>query len=1270
MESRERAEPQALSQESAQQVATLKQEVATKTAEQVKTEFLEAFSKAEEIRRIVETTVEREQTATVRLLGRKEDKTTALGKATDVKEAVQKILLSAKTPDKIPPPSGSPTPEKTRFTSNLITKISDKIDPERVEISEQAAPYIYQILNKAINGELESVEDLVREFNRIEVMRVVSPGLYRAFQDAMVEVAMSYNYSELNAKEKFGVVEDKTVKFNPRTREVEHSQVAFEPNEVKELDRLSYIIHQSNLSHEEKQDLFDSLRSGIMSPDVKDKLARAGLTEDQIREMGNLTYKAAKYKEFKGSGYGDLDHYFPEEERRKFTLEYLKAHKFIDKDGNSHDYISEHGLTEYGKTMLRRSALRAVNKLFVKADAQPGAEFEKNFSEFHEGYIFRDIQETIVNLLEDPNLVTLFGGIHSEEYRNTVYWIKEGVLNEIGREKELRSLYHNVGIWIKMMQPKQLSEHMAQHNVSESTSALLSDVSGKLISLAMSEYERYIQYDIGKNNGKVRPGLFSGKVNPNELYYDEQDVTNFRENFMSTVKGLERYAETLSDDARKSIESHDLTRYDLDNLEGIEQWEIDRALKYARGIHLTQTIRGYELVASTRAPETFFGSADNFYDMAANLNPSWRWTLGRGGGGPNAGIRMGHVKEIMTSDMLVRTPQESLLKRIFDGSWNPSKLHHEAEKYSEFKLSENWEKIKDSWLYKDMSFRQLINKFSSTSGLYGRGGWRKEGFQGGAFDQYVKGVEEAIRKTVVEGRTFSKDFKFGQPGHWDETYRALSQVVGVGTRFWFDGSRAEAYVKAALWKKLGIDPDKLSSSKLLEIWTDYTDGGYGDRTIMTTEDGTKMTVKDLMEARMTVLEGMNFYDLLKRSPIDFLNNLLNLQPQLLTKGLGGESDDILFEYFAGTDDDPRLIKESELRERLKSKFSGQKLHDNVEKILYFQRTLKKVWGEKNFVHIKFVRNFYKQLEEVAARKGMNKDKFLSFFYKQMDLATEKVKLRKSEEMDPSDIEDADLREMFFGDKGLITHFKNIDSIKNKTEFGNDVDKLGERGFFYYMARGWYNELGTNIHPNTADVDWRFILHNIGEMTGETLVRRLWGDMAGWNEIMSGLMNIDHMLRDAAVSHSLDKIVEFQQKISDGLEGISGKSAMYETQFYFSQLVARYFQEHAASRLPFPVGAIYSAFNGGTLSLSRIYNGKGAMTLTTDGINSYFQRLRNMLILAPNGQFGFDRLTKSVGADWDKLFLSETLPNIASLLMLFLFWRAISEALKATEGKKK
>jgi len=1035
----------------------------------------------------------------------------------------------------------------------------------------------------------------------------------------------------------------------------ERENVPTEPKQAQEFNESDAIrlnqfekrIGESDLPFTQREQLISSLTKGMVGEVEMNTLQEIGFGPDEVKE---LIYLAARSRE-QQSRKGNYDQFFPPEEREKFTVRYLLENNYL---------VPGEGLTEKGRRMLKRTALKTVNALFKRVDAQPDSEFQKGFSEFHEGYIFRYIQDVILALRDDPALAQAAGSKASA----VTEFIQKGVFEEISRERELRELFHDVGIWIKTATPEDLTKYMARYNLSVTTSPVMSDISGNLVGLAMSEYERYLKFDIAANSGKIRPGLFAGKVNPNLLYYEVEDREKLKARVQAALAGLKKYAASLTPEDRAVFQRQQLRRWDLENLEEYDEtWEIDRAIKYARGIELTQTIRGFEIIASSRPPLSYEGSADNFYDMAAFINPNFKWRTGRGG----SGIRETHIPEILGSEGIVRRPETNFFKRIWKDKWNPKKIHEHIQAWSDVEMSERWADIKDSWLYRDMQFRQLLNKFG-LGGLASRSSWRMVGFKGGTFQQDIAKIQGRIQDSVQEA--LPDGFTFGQD--WVQTYEKLTQVVGVGTRFWFDGVRATDLVKDLLWQHLGIreriDAGEIGARELDKLWFEYTEGKQGDREIFPLSDGEKYTVTDMLEARTLVLRGLNFFDLLKRSPMDFLNNIVNLTPELLTEGFGGKSD-LWFEVGTEQEIEARVRQAGIKKDQIK-KTAGD--------IIAFQNSLRRIWGTENFDHLKRIRGFYRQLEEWGKKqsedgKTFDKGKTLENFYGIMDLAVERVRLRNGSVMKKEDISDPVLQEMFFGDqgkKGLITYFTDLNEDFGKAEGGRDKT-LGENGFFYHMARGWYNDLGHSLHPDSSDVDWRYVFHRLGQDGGENMVKRLWGDLTSWNEVTKSLMDLDHMLFAAGHAHSLEKIMELHGKIHT-LEAYAGKTAVYEMQYYLAQIVARYFQEHHAARQPFLLGTIGRILKGKEVSLSRIYGGLGAMTLTTDGINAYFQELAHSGIIPEEGIWGFKKLSQALGADWQKLVVTEMLPNIATALFLFLMWKYINDALKASGGggKKK
>jgi hypothetical protein len=1018
--------------------------------------------------------------------------------------------------------------------------------------------------------------------------------------------------------------------------------------------------HHDFAEFAERSDIFRRLNEGKYDEVLKQDLQnKAGLSISNINELFDIINKRKSSDNYYAlRERSNILHHFKPEQRSVFSLDYLRKTGLIDEDG----------LKIEGKRLLKKTAFAAINSLFAKADGMPDQDWNSAYNELIEGGMYVEILQFITNFMNDSTFISVLGGKDSKACQDFQDFIKHGILEEIGRERELRELFHNLPIWMKLLPVDKVSEQMARYNISMTTSVVMSDVSGKLVALAMSEYDRYLKFDIMKHQGKLRPSLFAGKYSTELMRLDNEDRVTLRNRIRDAIKNLSIYAGGLSDAKRKEItEERKFKTYDLDNLNEtqLEDWEIDRAINYARGLHLTQTMRTYEIAASAQVADTFAGSTDAMYDMAGAMNPNWLWNVSRG----ELGHRASYLPEVWMSEAIKRRPENSLLKRIFSKGWNPKEINEEVKSWSDLKASEKWKGIKDSWLYKDMEFRKMLSRFSM-GGFYSRSGWRIE--------QFKKTIESIVRE---------KDPDFSFEGNWEKTYQALSQIAGVGTRFWVDEARAKKYGDNALWEYLNlaekIEGGAMSESDLDKLRDEYWFGKQGDKDIFLI-DNQRYTYKDLREIRTHVLRGMNFKDLMLRSPMDFLNNLVAVTPELLPTemGIDGGTDDLYFDFINEEIPKEREILKERIRmakdEKGKLKYTGKAIPTTLEKIIIFQRKMIKMWGKENIDHLKFVRNFYKNLEIWGKNRkdgkgnplAHNKEETFEAFYGEMDAAIEKVKLRNAEKMDPSDIQDEALRELIFGtraEKGLVTYFTDLNE-----KFGTDrgkLDELGDKGFFYHIGRAWFTDFGHSLNPDSSDIDWRYVFENIGGGTGETVVKRLWSDLAQFATIFKEFSGLDDMLRNAAITHKMDKIMELHGKIHT-LKGPFGKEPAQEMNYYFAQIVARYFQETSASRMPFYLGTIYGMFNGKTLSLSKIHGGKGAMSLTTDGINAYFQQLANYEFIPREGVWGFDRLSKALGADWEKLITTEIIPNIAAALALFLFYRAMKDALEEMSGKKK
>jgi len=1304
-----------------QQFEQIKAQVTRTSAEEIVKQFAEVAVRVENVRLLTDRTIETTPTHTApQQYDGEVTGDSAKAKVTDTKTAVQKVLLAVQMPIKdIPVGDTRTTPEIKGNAHKILKSLSSELQSGAM-VSEQSSPYIYALIQKVIAGGVTSVDQLVAEFDAIRNLQLAEPGIYRQVQKALVEAAQSMStITREQAETKFHVQQATNTPENQQQQANGRTPEEIYQEHDAPLGQLMVRIRVAkSLTAEKAESIINKL-----------KYAKESVTTDELRtvltgvtppfsdeDLAHLVQYSNEFKVVQERRGNESTHYLTlykimePELKQAFTIEGIRQYIVDDPEHPGQKLFSSEG-----KRYLKRRALGALNKLMANVDNQPDIDFHQNFSDLREGQAYFELQNMIGNfqsaLLSSAGLKTELGEKGIQDLND---YITRGVKRELSNEKNLRELFHTMGIYIKQLPPEKYGEFLSRYNLSDIDSVVTSDFSGKIISLAMSEYERYLQFDRMKNNGKLRTSLFAGKSNLDLMYTNNEDRTILRERIKATLNGLKRHiggTDPLFTDAiAERIKSGTkIQRWDLANIGEFQEWEIDRALKYAQGIHLTQTIRGFETMASGRPPDHFRGSADNMVDMAGVFNPNWRWQTGRGGA-----KNMPRYREAMTADMIIKRPERSLGKRIMGDlfgkeRWDPEDLHEKFGKKAwntEEKMLEKWGEIKDKWLYRDTDYRKMM-KLLGLGGLAGRAGWRLTGFKGGVdaegseYSRFVTNIQEAILKAngeINDVTASSGDFKESQA-----VYEQLARSVGVGSRFFFDADRAASFGKEELWKYLkaqgGFEITDTPARELDKLWEEYRYGEHGNDDILTLPGGEKVTLMELIDIKTLMLRGLNFRDLMKRSPLDFLNSLINITPELLTKEFGGVGD----EYF--------IFNEHELEQKINSdttKSKGEK-EELLMIIKVKQAEMRRMWGtdkEENQKHLLEVRKFYSKVyawglkrlnitpaditadpTKAPSKEQIDKE-IWEPIYRAMDLAIEKVRLHNSSEMNPDYIQvfkadgtiddelTKDLRAMFFGaeagKEGLVTYFNALNErcgVNGKTEVPVSDLTEGDRGFFYHMGRSWYNELGHNFPPDTSDVDWRYILHNMGANSGENMVKRLWGDLSAYNGVMSKLSGLDDLLAKCAASNSLDKIMELHEGIR-GLKGIAGDESVYEMQYYLAQLVIRYFQENSNARMPFLLGAAYGAFNGKNISLSRIYGGMHAMTLKTDGINEYIQKLEHSNFIAEEGIFGPERLMQAVGADWQKLVVAEIIPNVSTALMLFLLYKYIKDASDEAAGKKK
>ncbi|MFA5135760.1 MAG: hypothetical protein WC489_00020 [Patescibacteria group bacterium] len=183
------------------EMQALESMVNRQTAAEIIEEFKRAALRAQEVKLAVDSSVETTKKAPDEFTGDPQDKDTAKGKAKDVKQSVQKILIAAKKMGTAATGADIQT-HTSPFASTLLRHLSDRISYQ--DISEQTAPYLHQVIDRIIKGDITTVDGLQQEFAKLKNLQYISP-LYERVQDAFVSAATDLGESESTAKQKFDV---------------------------------------------------------------------------------------------------------------------------------------------------------------------------------------------------------------------------------------------------------------------------------------------------------------------------------------------------------------------------------------------------------------------------------------------------------------------------------------------------------------------------------------------------------------------------------------------------------------------------------------------------------------------------------------------------------------------------------------------------------------------------------------------------------------------------------------------------------------------------------------------------------------------------------------------------------------------------------------------------------------------------------------------------------------------------------------------------------
>ncbi len=941
----------------------------------------------------------------------------------------------------------------------------------------------------------------------------------------------------------------------------------------------------------------------------KDQLTRIlNWSEDQIDDYLKLNKKAIGLIETKNfieqaMRYG---YSFNQED-----VEFLSASFWT----NSFDQLFRYDGTKYvlnknGIEALRTKSIFLLTKLLNRID--PEQEWQRGWSEFTEGALFRSIIGHLYQLIDIPSLRAKLNQESLLEFQREI----EKTVNLLHVELTARELYHEMRRYIVLgiATPKDMANFMRRFPASRLT-YFLESWDGDIIEEVRSIFESMMQFKIAANNNIIDSGIF-------ETFFDTPN---------SAMKT--EYYEKVRDLVFKRLKEKygsDVNLLELD-------WRIKRAMILGMGFSFATSARLPAILAMAEPSPNFKGQP--FIVQFFNLRHRWR--LGRGGESIFLYPEFFDLEVVWSPDL----KPESLLKRLIK-PWRPKSVYKGKAEKIDVIIRELMEEINDKLGYFDIDevsekrkkykpepirikIRDQLRSFVLPD-FISRLGWR--------IDPFKEYIAEQYGIPLSELANFNKVFPY------------IMKYVGVGALWLLDGDRISQEIAKIIPEsffgkdyKLFLDPEYIT--KIMNSLTLYQGESANKLLEFEDLDGNKinMTVSRFIMEKGLHLRGMHFLELLRRSPLDFLTIMLQLEPWLADIITTKHGQQITaFEYFFA--DATQFAKFSRSDQKI--------IREKLEK-------LEKKWGLKNLKHIKRVAKFfhdYYRTEVVLNRKMM-----LDRLFNELSLSRSRVMEGNKLTMEENDVSDKVLRELLFADDGLIAYFNKLGERFAETD--SDFGKLGDRGFFYKMAERWFLIEKIGLIPSLSETKMGPIFHRIEKLGIDPFARK-WSDQAAFDEAEQGMTSFDLLIKE--VSSHRDWKIMFE-KFHSQIHKIQGALGLKEAQRLQAVLIygwVRYFQTHYIDRLPFPLN-LTSVFLGKNVSLSTLKDGWLGYQLKDEDIKQI------ILYATEQGFIGEEHkewLEKALGVGLE-FYAPKILITVLILMLIVMLYQSAKKGYKEEMEKK-
>lgn len=803
-----------------------------------------------------------------------------------------------------------------------------------------------------------------------------------------------------------------------------------------------------------------------------------------------------------------------------------------------------------------------------------------------------------------------------------------------------------------------------------------------LIEIARSVYERHLRSRIIFNDNHIPADILASQWKSKERIYNVPDIAKAK------------------DELKRIAKSQDLEP---------EDWEISRAISYARGIGLLN-LRDIEIIGSAKSSDHFRGIPD----IVAKVWARHKWNLGRGG----AGISL--TPQIFGAMNIPRNPDDiGVAKNIWQRIARAAKGEYKHDPHAINELAKANLKALGEVLGTnfdlsdaDTTFNEILNSFNLGS-FYSRHGWRIEHLMGVDGSPGHEGILTRMREAgLVENLSWENNKKWGDT-EWKKFYNIITLELGTGALWFYTGNidnhgmmagnRIQRYFNTL--KDRQIIPRNLvwENAAFKDQgweWKDYFEGKNAFKKLpidvwLSGEDGyaeARQNLSTIHQWQVFQGRGEVLHRMMRRTPGDFILNAIQVAPELAKvyaeKGRNGTWSQDESNSVWSVNPDAMDAATKNRKAYLQNQFGEhgfKKLQELRGWVKHVERTFD---GDPRF-SVENNSEFDDPRDANGNRvefKGLERRRKAIIQHVVNELAIGFEKLREIKEernsegfargnedltMRPEHLTgdeiDPAVRDLIFDDQnGLFSKFDLCDH-----DFGGE-DRINQHNFFFGLARAW-TMTNRDAHIDTSDIDNYQIYQGI-QGAGENVIKRLIGDLPHWNEVTEKLMGLDGMIEKIGLTGDLEDMYTLCHEIHD-LRKIVGLENAEKAVFYIASTVATYMWEHEMTRIPGVSGTpwafeIEKRLNadfgkGRRLSLSKIQFGKTAHTMDTKAIQEMFNTLGYDLAVLPEfGKHSLDHAKRNFDAREVESFFAEELPGgfmqWAILLLLIYMKKAMEE----------